>query len=349
MTDNKDLVALEKQLVPMRPDFERVLPPVFAGGRRGDMSDRLIRTIIVSCEQTPKLLQADRGSLFRAAHTAAVLGLECDGVTGQGYLIPFAQRGGLRVVFVPGYKGYVTQAARATFTLQGTLAREGDELEIALGLEPKLHHKPSMAPTKDRKIIGAYAVARSRHYPPLFAWLTIDEIEAHRDRSSGWQAYKAGKIRSSTWASDFGPMARKTPMRVLAKDLPAQSLRLSAALEEQIDLGHQAYLRDDQTMSIDGQESPYPERQPEPEMRDITPGPTEIAAELSDGTRRTFATIEEWRGFVVDGLTKVRSPDKLEAFIERNRDIMSALAVDYEADVQAVEALFDDKREALKG
>ena len=96
------LAILEKQFEPLAPRFAQVLPaslPV----------ERLIRTVMVSVERLPKLMECDRQSLFNAAMSAACLGLEVDGVTGQAFLIPFAGKAQL----VIGYKGYSTLAARS--------------------------------------------------------------------------------------------------------------------------------------------------------------------------------------------------------------------------------------------
>src|ERR1044071_3570677 len=117
-----EIALLENQLQPLAPNFAQVLPkhlPV----------ERLIRTIVVSAERLPQLLECDRQSLFNAAMSAACLGLEVDGVTGQAYLIPFKGRAQL----VVGYKGYNTLAARSGITITGAVVREGDTFDYELG------------------------------------------------------------------------------------------------------------------------------------------------------------------------------------------------------------------------
>lgn len=110
------LAILENQLKPLAPRLEMVLDKRVS-------SARLMQTIVLSCERLPKLLECDRQSLFNSAMSAAVLGLEVDGVTGQAYLIPFKGRAQL----VVGYKGYNTLAARSGITITGAVVREGDE------------------------------------------------------------------------------------------------------------------------------------------------------------------------------------------------------------------------------
>jgi phage RecT family recombinase len=70
--------------------------------------------------------------------SAACLGLEVDGVTGQAYLIPFKGRAQL----VVGYKGYNTLAARSGITITGAVVREGDEFDYQLGSAAFVRHKP---------------------------------------------------------------------------------------------------------------------------------------------------------------------------------------------------------------
>ena len=126
-----EIAVLETQLQPLIPHFSQVLPkhlPV----------ERLIRTIVVSAQRLPKLLECDRQSLFNAAMSAACLGLEVDGVTGQAYLIPFKGRAQL----VVGYKGYNTLAARSGITITGAVVREGDEFVYQLGSAAYVRHKP---------------------------------------------------------------------------------------------------------------------------------------------------------------------------------------------------------------
>ena len=65
---NTALVALEEQLTPLAPRFEAALAGMMP-------VQRLIRTVMVSVERLPKLLECDRQSIFMAAMSAACLGL----------------------------------------------------------------------------------------------------------------------------------------------------------------------------------------------------------------------------------------------------------------------------------
>jgi phage RecT family recombinase len=92
-------------------------------GRAADADDHdLVRA-------AARAAQMRSAILFNSAMSAAVLGLEVDGVTGQAYLIPFAGKAQL----VIGYKGFNTLAARSGITITGAVVREGDEFDFELG------------------------------------------------------------------------------------------------------------------------------------------------------------------------------------------------------------------------
>ena len=48
----------------------------------------------------------------------------------------------------------------------------------------------------------------------------VAAVERIRDRSSAWKLFKAGKIKSTPWQTDFDEMAKKTVARRHSKTLP---------------------------------------------------------------------------------------------------------------------------------
>jgi recombinational DNA repair protein RecT len=69
--------------------------------------------------------------------------------------------------------------------------------------------------------------------------MDLDEIHQIRDRSETYKAFKANKIKSCTWASDFGEMARKTVIKRIYKYLPRSEK--AAVLDRAIDLDNSDY------------------------------------------------------------------------------------------------------------
>ena len=112
---NTNLATIEHQLTAIAPNLQNVL------AESGLPVERIIRTVMVSLEINSYLRNAYRNTILQAAMSAAVLGLEVDGVTGQGYLVPFAGK----AQFLAGYKGYVSIASRSRRTLEGFVLREG--------------------------------------------------------------------------------------------------------------------------------------------------------------------------------------------------------------------------------
>lgn len=225
-----DLATIETQLGHMAPQLSQALGGIMP-------VDRLIRTVIVSVERLPALLSADRQSVFMAAMSAACLGLEVDGVTGQAYLIPFKGKAQL----VIGYKGFNTLAARGGISISGNVVREGDdEWDFRLGSGGFVRHKPSLARARDRRIIAAYAVAEHRDRPPVIEVIGIDDIEAVKEKSPG------ARMRDSPWNDPgvgFPAMAAKTAKRRLQRSLPlvpqfAVAAAMDQAFEEEGVGGH---------------------------------------------------------------------------------------------------------------
>lgn len=180
--------------------------------------DRLVRTTMnaIQAAQKPNgknmLLEADRMSLLSAVMTSAVLGLEPDGVTGQGYLLPFKGK----VQFIPGYKGLITLAFNAGFAVEAHAVYENDIFSYQYGLDPKCNHAPAQSSSKRGEMVATYATARSNVVPPMFRVLEMEDILAIRNGSSGYR----GMGNSSPWATNFPAMAMKSAVRALASRLP---------------------------------------------------------------------------------------------------------------------------------
>lgn len=261
-----ELVALEQQLAPLAPRFAQVLPP-------GLPVERLIRTVLVSCERTPKLYtDCDRQSLFNAAMTAAVLGLEVDGATGQAFLIPFKNRAQL----VIGYKGFNTLAARSGITITGGVVREGDEFDFDEG-EGWVRHKRELGNEDKRRIVGAWAKASAHNRPAVVKVLSIDELMAVKKKSPG------ARRDDSPWNDPqigFPAMCEKTAKRRLARSMPLNIMQTAARMDEAFDeQGAHSYIDRDKGLIVEGEYSPIPERE-----HSITPTAAQLTSRAASPT-----------------------------------------------------------------
>ncbi len=237
-----ELVALENQLKPLAPHFAQVLGKTMP-------VERLMRTIMISVERLPMLLQCDRQSIFNAAMSAACLGLEVDGVTGQAYLIPFKGKAQL----VIGYKGFNTLAARSGITITGAVVREGDEFDYQLGTAAYVRHKPKGS---KGAITHAWACAQSLDRPAVVEVLDLDELMAVKARSPG------AKRSDSPWNDPFigfPAMCQKTAKRRLARAMPLNIMQQAARMDEAVDeQGAPAWISPDRGVVIDGEFSDVP-------------------------------------------------------------------------------------------
>jgi recombination protein RecT len=239
-----ELIALERQLEPLAPHFAQVL---------GNMMpvERLVRTVVISAERMPRLLQCDRQSLFNGAMTFAVLGLEVDGATGQGYLVPFNdRRRGIQIVQpVIGYKGYNTLGARSGLTIAGGVVREGDEFDYGEGSKAFVHHKRKLGGERDRKIIAAWSTATSTLRPAIVKVLSIDELLSIKAKSP--------RGNEPPWADreiGFPAMCEKSAKRRLARDMPLNVFQLAAGMEEAFEeQGKPAWISEQRSVVIDGE------------------------------------------------------------------------------------------------
>lgn len=300
--------------------------------------------LVATYEQDPGVLNyMDLTSTMNGAMTIAVLGLRVDKATGQSCLVPFAGKA-QPIIMV---QGYTVIAARGGYTLQGTLIREGDKYAERAGSDPGIDHTP--APDKKGKVIGAYAVARSKQMPTLFSpIMTLDQLLAARDSSKGYQQAKS-KGRSHPWITNLEAMMIKTPKRLLAKDIPNDQLRQSNWLETMHDMGKVSWLdQEGQGKTIEPEaESPFPDRQPGiTDVEDLTAAAKPKAPlvwKLPDGRELIAKTPAEWASTVTGGIGKQSDPEKLKAALERNKDIINAIMVDEPEHARAVFKAFSDK------
>lgn len=278
-----ELTIIEQQLLPMEDDFAEALAGIMP-------AKRLIRTICVSMEKSPTLLDCSKQSVINSAMTAAVLGLEVDGATGQAFLIPFKNKCQL----VIGYKGFNTIGARAGLTITGDVVREGDEFDFDEG-EGFVRFKRSLAPTGDRRIIAAWAKAAAINRPSIVTVLSIDDILAVKKKSPG------ARKPDSPWNDEtigFPAMAAKTVKRRLARSTPLSVYSLGAALDEAVEeRGKAAWIKPDRTLMIEGEAgAAAPEESPTPKAEDLTArrSQSEIVEELE-----AIAVQDGMKGLVV--------------------------------------------------
>jgi len=183
-------------------------------------------------QRDPRLQECTDISVLRAAILSAQFGLDCSGIGGKAYMIPYYNKD-LRqneAHFQFGYRGLLELAMR-TGKIAGLYAREvyeGEPFRYEDGLQQILNHVPSGAPNQE--VIAAWAVAvhiNGYRQPEV---LFRHQIEARRAVSRA--------ADGPAWTNWYPEMAKKTVLRLLCKKLP-DSVELSRALdlEDRADIG----------------------------------------------------------------------------------------------------------------
>lgn len=185
--------------------------------------DRLKGVYLHALERNPALLTCSPASLVRALMHAAETGLEPTGVLGLAYLVPRynSKTGRDEAHFEIGYRGFMelARASRQVDVVDAHNVFWGDTYRVIHGTTPQIIHKPL---SKDRtwdNLRGSYAFGKLSNGSVVIEEMSKEEIEALRDKHA--PRNRAGEL-TGPWTSDPDrlEMARKTPIRRLAKRLP---------------------------------------------------------------------------------------------------------------------------------
>jgi recombination protein RecT len=180
------------------------------------------KNILLNVVRTnPDFLDADRKSLFNSALLAAKLGLEPDPELGQIYFIKRKDK----IVAQLGYIGQLELIRRSgvVSSVQAKCVYEGDVFDYELGLNDKLSFKPVAANRAHEKLTHVWLVVKYTNGGYHLDVLTRGQVEAVRDGSDGWKAFKRGAIKDTPWNSSFSGMAIKTIIRANYKFFPKSS------------------------------------------------------------------------------------------------------------------------------
>lgn len=330
-----ELAIFEPQLRLLEPKFAEVLEG------SGLAPARLMRTIMVCLERTPALLDCDRSSILQASMTAAVLGLEADGATGQFFMLPFARK----AQPVIGYKGYATLAGRSGFTINGAIVRDGDFFEYELGSDGFVRHRPLLGGGRERRIIGGWATASRPGHAPIVQVMDIDELMFVKGRSPG------ARKSDSPWndpAIGFPAMCEKTVKRRLARSMPLNLMVTAAAMEEAFDERQKhAFIHPEKGLVVDGLAQPVADVQPGPVMPSAATlqAPRFVIHKLNSDV--VCATIEDWRAKMLMAIENFRTHAHLQRFLDLNEATMDGYRDRHAADVDAVGAAFTKRETEL--
>ena len=332
---SSNLVVIENQFKPLVPRMEAAIPaaanlPV----------KQVMQSILIACERNDKLLDCTPLSLHQCAFSACALGLLVDGVTGQGYMVPYKGQAQFQI----GFKGYSTIAARSGFILGGGVVYEGDQADIMLGTGG--HVRVPFKPENRRpgaKIVAAYATLESNRFPSLVDAMSVDEIEAIRRMSKATYA-------DAPWNNHYAQMAIKTIKKRLAKSAPLDIMQLASAFEDATDQGHNAYIRpEDRALIIDQSEAgPVTPMQPAPTEAFTVRDTVKFEVIFGDGVVRDLGSLENWNSQIWARLQKVDDPAALKAFLDRNEAVFAKIAERHPRDVDRLRINVQERVQSLR-
>jgi recombination protein RecT len=218
-TDEPQLPTAIKQfradLNTMESQFKAALPPHIPVAR-------FIRVALTAIQNSPRLLNCDRQSLFNSLVRCATDGLLPDGR--EAAIVPFGEeddgKGGSRtradlaqyLPMIAGIRKKIRNSgALADWNVQ--VVQEGDEFDFRLGDNPFIHHKPALHGGRARKVIAAYSIATYPNGTISREVMNIDQLQDIRAKS---------RAKKGPWADPtfFPEMCRKTVARLHSKQLP---------------------------------------------------------------------------------------------------------------------------------
>jgi recombination protein RecT len=169
-------------------------------------------------------------SLRNAITNVAGFGVTLNPAQKLAYLVP-RKVGGKRAVCLDiSYMGlmYVAQSCGAIQWGQAVIVRDKDTFELQ-GLDKQPLHKYSPFSNDRGEIIGVYCVVKTAGGDYLTHPMTLSAVEAIRDRSDAWKAYKRDNTKTCPWVTDRDEMIKKTCVKQASKYWPKHE-RLDQAI-----------------------------------------------------------------------------------------------------------------------
>lgn len=215
LTPKEAADRLKQSVANYQPEFALALPPHIP-------PERFVRVVQTAILSNPRLMQADRVSLFEAAQKAAQDGLLPDGK--EGALVVFNTRqkdengqwhSVAKVQWMPMVAGILKKIRNSgeLLWIRAHVVGANDEFDLVLGDEERLHHKPNLDDPGEPRFV--YAIASTKDggiYREVMSKAQVEKVRAvSRSKDDG------------PWVDWWEAMAIKTVIRRLAKTLPMSS------------------------------------------------------------------------------------------------------------------------------
>ena len=220
---------------PMRSEIAKALP-------KDIDPDRFIRTVITAVQMNPKLIDADRRSLFGACMRAAQDGLMPDGREAVLNIYPTKMKEGGKeywtdvVQFLPMVRGLLKAMRNSgeVASVDAAAVYEKDEFAFERGDEPRIVHRPYMGAEEAGDVIAAYVIVKLKNGE------THREVMSKRDIEKVRAASKSAN--GPGWTKWYDQFAIKSAIKRAYKLLPSSSDRLDRVIEHDNDaMGFDAF------------------------------------------------------------------------------------------------------------
>jgi recombination protein RecT len=220
------LVKIKDKIGGMEGEFKKTLPAHIT-------SDKFVRsaqTAIFTTRNIDKV--TDMNSFVTEVAKAAQDGLILDG---REAALVIDHKG--RARYTPMVRGLL-KLAHNSGAIKGMVVevvRKGDKFthkptNLVEPVTHEINHEDERG-----EVFAVYALVELMTGGLMHEVMNIKQINAIRDRSDGWKAFKDGKIKSTPWSTDPEEMSRKTVFRRISKYLPSSSDRLESAVSRMDD------------------------------------------------------------------------------------------------------------------
>jgi len=169
----------------------------------------------------------NKQSVINAVTNIAAIGISLNPARKQAYLVP---RDG-QICLDISYIGLLDLAVSSGSIMwgQAEIVRQNDGFTLN-GFDKPPTHTFNPFGTDRGDIVGVYVVVKTHSGDYLTTTMSLEEVHSIRDRSEGWKAFAAKKIKSTPWASDEGEMIKKTVIKRAYKLWP-KTERLDQAMD----------------------------------------------------------------------------------------------------------------------
>lgn len=217
--------SIEATLKKNAEQLAMVLPNDYSVGK-------LIGTVLSAVVRNPKILECTQASIFGSIWAAAQIGLDPNGLLGEGSLLPYynKKKRTYECQFIPGYRGFIKLAYKSPLVrdISADVVYEKDEFRYNKGLHPDLYHVPTHDPVKG-EIIFVYCVVHLTNGGFLFDVMDKNEIETIRLCSPNSDG--------NAWVKWYAQMAKKSIIRRQFKTTPlSQETSKAVALDEKVEI-----------------------------------------------------------------------------------------------------------------